>query len=222
MSATEILSAKGVTKRFGSWTAIKDLSLSFNRGEKALIVGANGSGKTTLLRIFAGLSRPDSGTVNCISPEQQRIGYVAHHLMLYLQLTVEENLRLFAGVAGVSDISPTLSRWDLNSHRNKRVADLSKGLQYRVSIGRALLTKPSILILDEPTSALDNVTTSELMKEVLDDAYDCVLMATHDLSRVRDIATRVVVLDGGSVVKDSLNEDAGCDRVLQEYLVRNR
>lgn len=223
---TRVLEARGLTKAFGSLAALRGVSLSFSPGEVALIVGANGSGKSTLLRALAGLSRLDSGEV---SSKCRKIGFFSHHLFLYNRLSVRENLDLFAAVQGVGGVEERLSEMDLLDSAGRPVVELSKGMQARVGIARALLGSPDLVLLDEPTSYLDEKGTLLFlgaMKRVQRESNGAatVLIASHDLHRLAHVGSRAVVLAGGRVLLDS-GEGASVDSmhsVLARYREVNR
>ncbi len=220
-----MVGARDVSKRFGHVRVLRRLSVSFRRGEVALLLGANGAGKSTLLRMLSGLSRPDAGSVYVA--DSASIGFFSHNLSMYGRLTARENLDLFRSVA---DLPPdTLKRaeevWELNDCAHKQVADLSKGTQARVSLARVFMTSPSVVLLDEPTSNLDNKGTETLLRAVRAEAESrCVVIATHDIHRLRDIATRVLVLDRGEIVADSgaVAEPTSISQVVDYYLETNR
>ena len=200
-----MLEVKDVTKTFGTLTVLKRLSLSCAPGEITLLVGANGAGKSTLLRVMAGLARPDAGEV---VRQSRTIGFLSHHLFLYGRLSVRENLKLFSSVQPGSDVDSLVERLELSKVVDRPLAELSKGMQARVGIARAFISKPDVVLLDEPTSNLDEKGTALLFAEIQRRQAESsgevsVLIATHDLHRVASIASRVVVLADGAVTADS-------------------
>ena len=224
-SSTVMVEARGVSKRFGVVRVLRQLSVSFQRGEVALLLGANGAGKSTLLRILAGLSRPDAGSVFVAQPSS--IGFFSHHLSMYGRLTAIENLDLFRGVSNIGhdNLRRAVELWNLEECAHKQVAELSKGTQARVSLARVFMTSPTVALLDEPTSNLDNKSTETLLRALRAEAESrCVVIATHDIHRLRDIATRVLVLTRSGVVADSGVGAApsSISRVVDHYLESNR
>jgi ABC-type multidrug transport system ATPase subunit len=175
--------------------------------------------------MLAGLSRPDSGSVIIAQPSL--LGFFSHHLSMYSRLTALENLDLFRGVSNTprENLRRAVELWDLQEYADKQVAELSKGTQARVSLARVFMTAPSVALLDEPTSNLDNKSAEKLLRALRAESETrCVVIATHDIHRLRDIATRVLVLDRGGVVADS---GAGAtpssiSRVVDHYLESNR
>lgn len=223
--STVMVGAREISKRFGVVRVLHKLSASFQRGEVALLLGANGAGKSTLLRILAGLARPDTGTIHRAATSS--IGFFSDNLSMYGRLTAFENLDLFRSVADArpEDLRRSLELWDLKESAAKQVADLSKGTLARVSLARVFMTSPSVVLLDEPTSNLDNKGTETLRRAVrAETERRCVVIATHDIHRLRDIATRVLVLERGSVIADSgANAAPGSiSRVIDHYLESNR
>jgi ABC-type multidrug transport system ATPase subunit len=220
-----MLSATGLVKRFGRQRVLNSVSLSCSAGEVVVLLGANGAGKSTLLRSLAGLLRPDSGTV--LKPKAWRIGLAAHHTFLYSKLTVLENINLYSRLVGASrsEQDKLIDRWGLNDFLQTPVAELSKGTGSKVALCRALLGSPQVLLLDEPSSNLDERSV-EVLREVIhaQKSYGVAVIATHDLSRLLDVATRVVVLERGECVADS-GANASSDArngVVQRYREANR
>jgi len=219
------ISAHEISKRFGLVRVLRQLSVSFARGEIVLLLGANGAGKSTLLRTLAGLSRPDSGSVSGIEPRS--VGFFSHHLSMYSRLTVWENLDLFRRVAGIGEHSllDVMRDWDLGECHSKQVLELSKGTQARVSLARVFMSKPTNVFLDEPTSNLDTRGVEMLARALRGDTAErCAVIATHDIHRLRGIATRVVALRGGTIAADTGTD--GTPREISDaidsYLESNR
>lgn len=232
----------GIKKSFGTHKVLKNLCLKINTGDFVLLLGANGSGKSTLLRICVGLSRPDKGKVcfpgnNEQKPLEKAVGHAGHSLFLYKNLSVRENIELFARVMGVSlTLDSTLKEWSLHHERNKKIFELSKGLQYRVSLCRAFLNTPQFLFLDEATSSLDEQATILVLNKIKANFQKTgkrgfVLIATHDVRRLRDHANRIMVLKDGVIARDLLDiqndspemplEEAK-NKVIDYYMEANR
>lgn len=223
-----------ISKRFGNQWIIKGLSTSFEPGELALLLGANGAGKSTLLRICAALLRADSGSLKH-GFSRSAIGYLGHEPMIFAHLTVRENLELFSALYNLRLATDYLmQRWKLEPHAEKRVIELSRGLQMRVALARTLMSNPSLLLLDEPTSALDEESVSSLMSAISGMALQesragIAIVATHDIERVREFANRVILLEDGRIRKDSkllesnsVSKIDACATVIDEYRRRNR
>ena len=195
---------------FGRTVALDDVSLEISGGITGLF-GPNGSGKTTLLRAIAGLVRPTSGAVyidgvaaGMRSEDLRRqIGYAGHSSGLYPQLTVGENLDLFARLYGVGpvDVAGIVDRVDLRPRLPVRAADLSAGLARRVAVARAVLHDPQVLLLDEPYANLDD-DASELVSAAVRSWWTpgrVAVVATHGAKRVKSFAHAGVILQNGRV-----------------------
>ncbi len=231
---------ENISKSYGTLDVLRGISLTFSPGERTLLLGANGAGKSTLLKICAGLMRADCGAVTGIShgTHPAQIGYMGHAPLLYGDLTVRENLVLWATMLSLptSAVEESLHAWELLAHGNKRIDDLSKGLTARASLARAFLSRPKYLFLDEPTSALDERSLGLLNNNI--DALAqhhsgnlTLVIATHDIARVLPRATRVVVIQEGTVADDtntlseqfaSLPLEMRTAKVVSEYISTNR
>ena len=184
-----------VTKRYGAATVLNDITLTVAPGTVAAVTGANGSGKTTLLRIAATLSTPTFGSLSVQgidavrhAPEARgHIGAVMHSPMLYSELTVRENLSLFATLCQIDSASDIVDdvalRFRLTERMDEQVRRLSHGYRKRVSIARSVLHSPVLLLLDEPETGLDESSLSDLRDLVGEwrKGERAVLIATHDL-----------------------------------------
>jgi ABC-type multidrug transport system ATPase subunit len=224
-SPAVLLAAEGVSKRYGLQQVLRDVSLSFGAREVVLLLGANGAGKSTLLRVLAGLARPDRGRI--FAPKNGAVGLASHHSFLYGRLSVRENISLFRSLCAEeqSSLDTLLATWDLGEVASRPFCELSKGNQTRASLARAFLGSPCAVLLDEPSSNLDQKSTERLLRVVATQAQSgLVVIATHDIHRLRDIATRVVVMEQGRVVADSGSQASAVeiDSVIQRYLEGNR
>lgn len=198
----KLVSAFGVRKDFGDFTAVDQVDLTVARGEVVGLLGANGAGKTTLMRILLGLSTLSAGSVELFEEPldwdaRKRIGYVPQGLGLYEDLTAGENVEFAARAFGVE--APPLG--DLAPYADVLVSDLSLGLRRRTAFLGALAHRPELLLLDEPTSGVDVLARSELWTTIRASAEKGagVLVSTHHLEEA-DQCDRVVVMAGGRVV----------------------
>jgi heme exporter protein A len=211
------IEAENLTKVFGQHRALRGVDLKLHRGELLTIIGPNGAGKTTLLRCLAGLSKPSGGRVLLLgrdlaeSPEEARraIGFVSHETLLYGNLTATENLLFYGRMYDVADlrqrVEETLQRLGLAPRCDDPVSTLSRGMRQRLSIGRALLHRPSVVLLDEPHTGLD-VAAQEMLDRTLEDlshAGQTVLMTTHSLATAANAGSRLAILAEGLIVHEA-------------------
>jgi heme exporter protein A len=216
-----MITLKGVTKRYGPAVALRSVDLEVGEGEAVGLFGHNGSGKTTLLKLVAGLLRPTAGTVAVAgSPPRAvrgRIGYVGHEPYLYPYLTVEENLAFYArlygragsrglgGSRGSSDaraaeprLRELLAGVGMDHKREALVHGLSRGETQRVSLARALLHDPDVLLADEPFAGLDPVAAAAI-PALLRRPGRTLLVASHDRDQAMGICERAVTLELGRI-----------------------
>ena len=212
-----------IEKRYGSLFALRGVSLTIASGECVALVGHNGSGKSTLLRIAALLARPTAGQLRFagrgIAPQadtnghasaiRARIGLVAHHTLLYDELTAEENLVLFAQLYGLDAphkrAAEGLAPAGLSARAKDPVRNFSRGMRQRLAIARALLNRPALLLLDEPSTGLDTEGQQWLAEvlRTLRESGCTIVMSTHGRSDAQGLVTRAVRLAAGRVEQDS-------------------
>lgn len=224
------ITVEHLTKSFGGRKAVDNVSFTLPEGAFLSVFGPNGAGKTTLLRMLATLARPTEGAITLAGinlkeePEQAReaIGLISHNPMLYPDLTAEENLLLYANLYGVRDpqkrVVELLDAVGLKHRRLDRVRTFSRGMTQRVSIARALVNDPSVVLLDEPYSGLDPHAMrifDELIASVR--ANRTFVMVSHDLDKGLALADHVLVLARGRVVAFAEKESLALDEFHDLY-----
>jgi len=228
------LSAEALTARYpgqpASAPALLDVELNLEPGERLLLLGPNGAGKSTFIRVFAGLMHASQGNALVMGQPARSargmVGVVSHATYLYDELTAAENLRLYAELYGVR--SPARRAEDLLEQvglahlAGERVGRLSRGQQQRVTIARALLHDPPVLLLDEPDTGLD-LAAFALVEELTTAGQHTLVMTTHNLATGLRLGTRVAVLSKGQLVHQQSaisNADAPALGTMLERLAR--
>ena len=210
---TPAIDVRGLRKSYGRTAVLRGLDLEVGWGETLAILGPNGSGKTTLIKTLATLARPDSGSVRVAGFEVTRhgkqarasMGVVTHDAMLYEQLTGSENLKLFGRMFNLDDVEERAARvadrLGMSSRISQRVGTMSHGMRKRLTIARALLHDPAILLMDEPESGLDQQALGILERIVAESAAlgRAVVMTTHNLERGTELAQRVAIISRGRI-----------------------
>jgi ABC-type multidrug transport system ATPase subunit len=206
-----------VTKLFGRFAALRGVTAEFVPGRLYVVLGENGAGKSTLLRMMAGLSQPTHGKVEVFGHDpreaQQRLGYMSHASFLYDELDCQENLRYFAGLYDIH--APEV--WDhaiasvgLDPKLQRRVGDYSQGMRQRLSLARAVLHNPDLLLLDEPFSNLD-VGSVGAMAELLGQMRDqgrTIFVVTHQPARLANVADESITLANGVIASRGVGAHA--------------
>jgi ABC-2 type transport system ATP-binding protein len=207
--------AHGLTRRFGSFTAVDAVSFSVPRGTILGLLGANGAGKSTTIRMLCGLLRSSSGTARVAGfdinrqPElvKRNIGYMSQRFSLYLDLTVRENIRFFAGIYGLpralaeERLVWVLDMAGLSGREDDLTGELAGGWRQRLALGCAILHRPPIVFLDEPTAGVDPLSRRDFWELIngLADGGTTVLVTTHYLDEA-EYANRILLLHAGRIV----------------------
>jgi putative ABC transport system ATP-binding protein len=238
-----VVAAQELRRRYGEGEtavdALRGVSLQVAEGNLTAVMGPSGSGKSTLMHILAGLDKPTSGEVSIAGTRisklndteltglrRQHIGFIFQFFNLLPMLNAEENVVLPLAIAGVKPdkkwVAELMGKIGLENRRDHRPSELSGGQQQRVAIGRALVSKPTIVFADEPTGNLDSKTSGEildLMRDSVDTYGQTTVMVTHD-PRAAAIADRILFLADGLIVKDLGRSDAREVIAVMEELAR--
>lgn len=209
-----IISVRELTKRFGDFTAVSHISFDVERGEIFGFLGANGAGKTTAMRMLCGLSYPTSGSGTVAGYDVMRegeqikrhIGYMSQRFSLYNDLTVWENIRLFAGIYGLSKseteqrAAELLERLHFASERNTLVGSLPLGWKQKLSFAVATIHRPEVVFLDEPTGGVDPITRRQFWEMIYEaaDSGTTIFVTTHYMDEA-EYCTRVSIMVDGEV-----------------------
>ncbi|HJQ18830.1 MAG TPA: heme ABC exporter ATP-binding protein CcmA [Gemmatimonadaceae bacterium] len=219
--ATHAVHATALTKQFGRRVAVGGVSLALDAGSCLALFGPNGAGKTTLLRLVAGLLKPSSGTVRVRGDDARRnarargaVGLISHQSMLYAPLTALENVVFAARLYGMSDpvaaARRALAGMGMLDRAQVPVRTLSRGLQQRVSIARATVHEPAVVLLDEPYSGLDEGGAGALTTLLtgLRTRGATLVLVTHNLAEGLALATHVAIMRDGMFARFESREDA--------------
>lgn len=227
---THVLEAAGLTRAFGGRRAVHDVTLDLEAGECLALFGPNGAGKTTLLRLLAGLLKPSAGAVRINgqllrgdAAARAQVGFISHQSMLYAALTVRENVEIAARLYGVRDARgaamSALRSMRVSERADMPVRSLSRGLQQRVSIARALVHGPRVLLLDEPYTGLDALgaaALTQLLAQLRTDGAT-LLLVTHNIPEGLAIASQAAVMHGGRLVRRERREELDSDNYAEAY-----
>jgi sulfate/thiosulfate transport system ATP-binding protein len=210
-----VISVKGVTKRFGDYVALDNVSLEVPDGSLTALLGPSGSGKSTLLRIIGGLELPDEGTIEIngeeattLPPQRRGIGFVFQHYAAFKHMTVWNNVAFGLSVRKkpkreIEDrVGELLKIVGLAGYAKRYPSQLSGGQRQRMALARALAVEPRVLLLDEPFGALDAKVRAELrewLRKLHEDVHVTTLLVTHDQEEAMSIGSRIVVMDNAHI-----------------------
>ncbi len=226
-----LIDIQGLIKAYDILPVLRQLNLSVERGEFIALLGPNGSGKSTLLRLLAGLSSLTGGVIRVggwqipqeAAAVRSQIGMVSHQSLLYDNLTARENLRFFGQLYNLHEIdtriNTLLEQVGLHRRGDSLVRTFSRGMQQRLSIARALLHAPDVLLFDEPYTGLDQ-DAAHTLDGLLQQAHAegrTIIMTTHDLERVPRLASRIVILSRGVVAFDALTSGMDAQQLATIY-----
>jgi ABC-2 type transport system ATP-binding protein len=227
-----MIEARGLSKFFGEFAAIRDVTFTINRGEVVAFLGPNGAGKSTTMKLLTGYLAPSAGTARIAGHDMatdrlsgaERLGYLPENGPLYPDMTPRSLLEFFADARGLEGgykrerIAAVIEQCDLHAVIGKAIGKLSKGYRQRVGMAQALLHEPDVLILDEPTAGLDPNQIREVREAIRRlGMKKTILLSTHILQEVEAIANRVLFINEGRMVYDGPSKDLTKDgRTLAE------
>ena len=230
-SPVPAIEVEGLKKTYGHHPALKNVAFRADAGESIVIFGPNGAGKTTLIKIIATIIRPTAGKVrvNGLDPEMEaeeirrRIGVITHQTFLYGNLTAYENLVFYSRLYDVPEAETRIREMaevvGLATRLEDRVATFSRGMQQRLSIARALLHRPTILLLDEPETGLDQQAITILREAMKLEAgvRRTILMTTHNMERGLEMSDRLLILARGTICHDCATADLEVPALRELY-----
>jgi ABC-2 type transport system ATP-binding protein len=242
LDAAPAIRTRGLTKRYGSRTAVESLDLEVARGEVFGLLGPNGAGKTTTILMLLGLSEPTAGDVRVLGLQptrealavKRRVGYVPDNVGFYGELTGRQNLRYTAALNGLGAadaderVARVLDHVGLSSRADDRVRTYSRGMQQRLGIADALIKDPEVLILDEPTVGLDPRGADQVLELIGDLAAErgvAVLVSSHLLAQVQSVCRRIGIFVAGRMVAAGTVDELAADhggRLVVEVEVAER
>ncbi|MDP9134459.1 MAG: TOBE-like domain-containing protein [Actinomycetota bacterium] len=220
------ITVEGVEKRFGTFEALKGVSVAVPNGSLTALLGPSGSGKSTLLRVIAGLEQPDAGRVliagedaTTVVPQKRGVGFVFQHYAAFKHMTVERNIGFGLKIRKrpkeeiAAKVDELLKLVHLHGFAHRYPSELSGGQRQRMALARALAVEPEVLLLDEPFGALDATVRKELrtwLRRLHEDVHVTTIFVTHDQEEAMDVAQQIVVMN------DGLIEQVGSPRDLYE------
>src|SRR5512143_30081 len=228
----KVIETRALGRRFAGVPALHALDLTVGAGEAVAIFGPNGAGKSTLLRLLATLLRPSAGALRLFeravddggAAARRRVGFLSHQSFLYPDLTPTENLdfyaRMFRVARPAERVRGLIERVGLTGWAHRPVRTLSRGLEQRCALARALVHEPELLLLDEPFTGLD-VDASDMLTGMLRETHangTTLLMTTHDMARGFEVCRRAIILNRGRLVWDDRIEPVQLDGFERTYL----
>jgi len=231
-----MIEVEGLTKRYGDFTAIENISFRVNKGEIVAFLGPNGAGKTTTMRVITGFLPATEGTVNVSGFDvfekpmevKKRIGYLPEHPPVYTEMTVGEYLQFVAKIKGVpraersNAMDRVLNRCGLKDMQETLIGKMSKGYKQRVGLAQAMIHDPEVLILDEPTIGLDPkqiIEIRDLIKSL--SGEHTIILSTHILQEVMMICQRVLIIHQGRIVADDTLENLTAQETLESVFLKH-
>ena len=223
------IKVKDVSKYYGQQAALQSVSLEIKKGEIVGFLGPNGAGKSTLMKIITTYLAADEGQVEVCQENveenplsvRQKVGYLAEHNPLYLEMYIKEYLDFIANLYGCSKecVSDMIEITGLSPEQHKKIGKLSKGYRQRVGLAAALIHEPEVLILDEPTTGLDPNQLVEIRTLIKNSGKNkTVMLSTHIMQEVEKMCNRVIIINKGKIVADEQLESLKAKKVdLESY-----
>ena len=217
-----IIEINNLTKQFKNALAVKNISFKINKGQIIGLLGPNGCGKSTTMGMMLGLIKPTSGSViiknknmeNNRTSLLEKMNFVSPYVELPKKLTVEENLKVYARLYGVKNlkekISSLMEKLNLTEFRSRKTGELSSGQKNRVSLAKALINDPEILLLDEPTASLDPDVGDYIRSFIEDFASNkgsTILLASHNMNEVERLCHEVMMMKNGKIIDRGTSSD---------------
>ncbi|MDR4479724.1 MAG: ABC transporter ATP-binding protein [Nitrospira sp.] len=215
--SSAVVEVRNLAKRFGGFTAVDDVSFDIGRGEILGLLGPNGAGKTTTFQMMLGLVTPTSGTIRMFGLDLQQhreailqqVNFSSTYISLPYSLTVEENLSVIARLYGMSDmagrIDDMVKKLEMGEWRHKLTRKLSSGQMTRLTLAKALLTNPKVLLLDEPTASLDPDIAHKIRAILLEERQTTglsILYTSHNMREMEEMSDRIIFLQRGKIVAE--------------------
>jgi ABC-2 type transport system ATP-binding protein len=231
-----MIDVQKLTKSYGEYRAVSEVSFTASKGQIVGFLGPNGAGKTTTMRMLVTYLPPTSGSAlvagyDIVTQSQEvrkRIGYLPENPPLYGEMTVQEYLRFVAEIKGIprsvirSKIEEVLERCFIGDVRKKLCQHLSRGYRQRVGLAQAIIHDPEVVILDEPTSGLDPKQIIDIRKLIksLGESH-CVILSTHILPEVSTVCDKVVIINRGRIVKESMLAELTREQSLEQVFIES-
>ncbi len=222
-----ILEVRNLTKKFGDFTAVDNISFDIHEGEILGLLGPNGAGKTTTIHMLLGLIAPSAGSIHMFGLDLaehreeilQQVNFSSTYISMPFSLTVEENLKVIARLYSLQNIQQRvdaiLEKLEMSDIRSKLTRKLSTGQMSRLTLAKALMTEPKILFLDEPTASLDPDIVHKIkafLKEYQRNAGLSILYTSHNMREMEEMSNRIVFLQHGHIVAEGT-----ADQIVQRY-----
>jgi ABC-2 type transport system ATP-binding protein len=222
-----IVEVRNLTKRFGNFTAVDNISFDINEGEILGLLGPNGAGKTTTIHMLLGLITPSSGNIKMFGLDLaqhreailQQVNFSSTYISMPFSLTVEENLKVIARLYGLQNIQQRIDdiigKLEMGDIQHKLTRKLSSGQMSRLTLAKALMTEPKVLFLDEPTASLDPDIVNKIkafLKEYKRTTGLSILYTSHNMREMEEMSNRIIFLQHGRIVAEGTS-----DQIIQRY-----